>query len=434
LKITPQDAEGLSGGDQAPVSVLACGGSLPVEVARILRSKGREPNVVTIRGMADADFSSFTHSTVGIGEVGALLRALRATGAQDVMIAGHAHRPDLRRVKVDIGFVRNIFSILRLTRGGDDGLMRKIARFFEGHGFTVRGIAELTPELLTPPGVLAGPLDLDSRASAEAGLRLVHALGPFDVGQAVIVEAGRVLAIEGAEGTNGLIARQSNTSSDPVRPRVLVKAAKPDQDLRLDMPTIGPETITRCEATNIAAVALEAKRSLIVARAETVDLATRSRVAIVGLEAAQQLDRTQPADATATSSQLRSHARRSPGRLDQLNIIKGLRLLGVLAHHCAVKGAVLARDNVLAINVDDPMPGFSERCTQLCQWGDQRRTKRVQTLVVSSIGPLLEEGFIESLSGSQIAGIVLACEATDATLDEGVRLANQNGLFFLSVA
>ena len=186
-----------------------------------------------------------------------------------MLIAGHARRPDLRSLNIDWGFLRHLFTILSLTRGGDDHVLRKIATFFERNGMTLKSIAEVAPSLLTPAGVLAGKLSPECQTAATNGLLLVHKLGPFDVGQAVCIDKQQIAAIEGAEGTNGLIARLPKinpTASNARADRVLVKAAKPEQDLRFDLPTIGPETIGKCANAGIATIAVEAGRSLILSR------------------------------------------------------------------------------------------------------------------------------------------------------------------------
>ncbi|MBU2531220.1 MAG: UDP-2,3-diacylglucosamine diphosphatase LpxI, partial [Alphaproteobacteria bacterium] len=265
-----------------PISILACGGGLPLEIARVLSDKGRSTNIVTIKGMADADYTGFPVTSVGIGELGGLLRALKRGGATEMLIAGHAQRPDLRNLKIDFGVITNIATIFRLMRGGDDHVLRQIANLFERNGLAVKSIAELAPELLTPAGVLAGEASPAIMSTADHGLRVIRRLGPFDIGQAVVASGDAILAIEGAEGTNGLIARSTVTHHGDSRFKMLVKAAKPSQDLRVDLPTIGTETIERCVAAGISAIALEAGRSLIVDRAATIRKSEASGIALIG--------------------------------------------------------------------------------------------------------------------------------------------------------
>ena len=193
------------------ISILACGGGLPLEIAEILKAKGRDVNIVSIAGMADADYTGFELTSVSIGRIGALIKALRKDGIREMIIAGHARRPDLRSLNIDAGFVRNLPTILGLMRGGDDQVLRQIAGFFERNGLSVKSIEEVAPELLTPSGPLNRQPTPAAERGARRGLALIHRLGSFDVGQAVILDDDRVIAIEGAEGTNGLMSRTTVT-------------------------------------------------------------------------------------------------------------------------------------------------------------------------------------------------------------------------------
>jgi UDP-2,3-diacylglucosamine hydrolase len=423
-----------------PISILACGGGLPLEIAGQLRQGGIEPNIVTIAGMADADYSGYALQSVSIGRIGALLAALRANGARDMLIAGHARRPDLRSLNIDSGFIRHIFTILGLMRGGDDRVLRNIAAFFERNGMTVRSLADLTPELLTPSGVLAGNPATVTKGDAQTGLALIRNLGPFDVGQAVVVEAGRVIAIEGAEGTNGLLARlpARNTRGTNTLARTLVKAAKPDQDLRMDLPTIGTETITRCKEAGVSAIALEAGRSLIVDRTATIKAADQSSIAILGINSPTETNSAANVgianQLSETRAGIRSHTRVKPSRQDRRDANKGALVLSRLVQRGPVRGAIVARENVLAIDLDEPIEAFIGRSNHLAQWGDKRqKNKRNRTLILTKpedITPSQTAALIDT----KIAGIMLlSAGANPGAFDELVSVANAQSLFLLSL-
>lgn len=418
---------------KSPISILACGGSLPLEVAEILRSAGRHPNIVSIAGMADADFSGFNHTSVSIGKVGELLAALRANGIRDMVIAGHASRPDLRSLNIDLGFARHILTILSLTRGGDDYVLRKIASFFERCGLTVRGIAEVAPSLLTPPGTLTGTLAPDAEHNAIEGLRMVHKLGPFDVGQALVMEGDQIIAIEGAEGTDGLLTRlPASTPSDVGRNarRLLVKAAKPDQDLRVDLPTIGAATIERCNSVGIRQIALEAGRSLIVSRTETLRQAAAANVAVVGLNVTPAIKRCR----TLTGgTRLASHSRWQPNKGALRDARKGLLLLAMLSQTCPASATLVSRDNILAININEPLSEFLARSKRISQWGDTReKRKRNRIFVLSSIEALQSDTLNHAVD-AKISGLAVLKPPRDAfEFDQLLSDANDRRLFVLS--
>ncbi|MGI9476201.1 MAG: LpxI family protein [Hyphomicrobiaceae bacterium] len=420
-----------------PISVLACGGGLPLEVAQSLRREGRPTNIVSIAGMADANYDGFPVTTVGIGQTGALLRALRSNGVREIVIAGHARRPDLRRLTIDWGFVRNIATILSLTRGGDDQVNRRIAGFFERNGLIVRGIADVAPALLTPAGVMTGDFSPAGRSAAAAGIQLIHDMGKFDVGQAVVMDHTRLIAIEGAEGTNGLLGRlppANLVNGIAADNRVLIKAAKPEQDQRVDLPTVGTETIEKCARAGVSTVALEAGRSLIVSRAEMLQHAKAAGIAVVGLPVAVQNDasRTQAAQSSGATT-LISHARTPPSAQFRRDACKGFQLLTSVRSAVRISAALIGRENVLALNVGETFSGFVERGEKLAQWGDRReKSKRNRTLVVES-ADTINPKLYETLGNTKIAGFaILNATNNPTTLDRLVAFADGENYFVLS--
>lgn len=423
--------------EQPPISILACGGDLPLEIAQTLRRNGRRTNIVRIAGMADANYEGFAATSVGIGRIGTMLAALRSHGAREMVIAGHARRPDLRKLMIDRGFVRNIGTILSLTRGGDDQVLRRVAAFFERNGLIVRSIADIAPDLLTPAGVLTGNVSPAGQSAAAHGIRLVHKLGSYDVGQAVVVDHRDSVAIEGAEGTDGLLERLP-----PIEPvcrrhgntRVLIKAAKPNQDQRVDLPTIGTETIEKCAKADIGMIALEAGRSLIIARNETIKKAEDLGIAIVGLPGLAQSDDNalQVAD-TPRSRKLLSHARRLPHPQFRRDARKGLHLLKNLHGEVSIKAVLVSRENILAVDVDETIDTFIERSEKLAQWSDRReKSKRNRTLVVAMPGALRPE-VCRALRSTKVAGVaLLTVEKDPSLLDQLIEFANAENYFVLS--
>ena len=163
-------------------------------------------------------------------------------------------------------------------------------RFFEAKGLTVRGAHEVAPDLLATPGQMGSvALSQQDRADAELGFAVRAALGPLDAGQAVAVADGRVLAIEGAEGTDAMLERVTalTGAEGAAAPRgVLTKGPKPGQELRVDMPAIGPRTIERAVAARLAGVAVEAGAVLLLDRDDAVRRADAQGCAIEGLASA----------------------------------------------------------------------------------------------------------------------------------------------------
>jgi hypothetical protein len=177
--------------------------------------------------------------------------------------------------------------IMKFFRGGDDHLLSRIATLLAEQGFRLLGAHEVAPEILMPEGTLGNhqPSALDNDDVAY-GLRFLHAIGSFDVGQGVVVAGRHVIAVEAAEGTDGMLARIAELrGSGRLRSQggVLVKAPKPGQDRRIDLPTIGPQTVECAARAGLSGIAVAAG-STIVAEADRVgDAADRANIFVVGV-------------------------------------------------------------------------------------------------------------------------------------------------------
>lgn len=274
-----------------PLAILAGGGELPREVASAAAATGRRVVVVAIRGEADPGLAALGAHWVEWGQVGRLLDLLAAEACRDlVLVGGVVRRPDFRAVAGDFGTVRRLPKILAALSGGDDGLLRRVIGLLESEGLRVLAVPDVAPSLVLAPGPIGRRKpDAANLADIARGLALLATIGPFDVGQAAVVAGGRVVAIEGAEGTDALIDRCGavRAAGRIVRDArgVLVKAAKPQQDRRVDLPVIGPETVRRAAAAGLAGIAAESGRVLVANREETRRAAEDAGLFVVGVGA-----------------------------------------------------------------------------------------------------------------------------------------------------
>ncbi len=263
---------------------------LPFSVAEALRARGIAPFIFAVRGFCDpVRVTQFPHHWVALGQVGRLTRLIRSEGCRDIVFLGGMVRPALSDVRLDWGTVRAIPSIAAALRGGDDHLLTGISRIFERHGFRVVGIQDVAPELLMPEGSLTrlAP-DADALADIAKGRDVMRALGPFDVGQAVVVVDGHVIAVEDIEGTDALLARVARLRSEKrIRAKagrgVLVKTPKTGQDLRFDLPTLGPRTIDGIAAAGLAGIGTVARHSLVAEADVMTAKADRAGLFVTGL-------------------------------------------------------------------------------------------------------------------------------------------------------
>jgi DUF1009 family protein len=272
--------------------IVSGSGALPFAVADSLLARGRMPVLLGIRGFCDPErITRYRHHWVALGQLGRLTRLLRAERCRDVMFIGGLVRPALSEIRLDFGTLRVTPRILAAFRGGDNHLLTGIGRIMEMHGFRMVGVKDVAPDLLVPEGVLTRTEPDDSaKADIGKGLGLLRALSPFDVGQAVVVIDGNVVAVEDIEGTDALLARVARLRSEGrVKSKagrgVLIKAPKTDQDLRFDLPTFGPRTVEGAVAAELGGIAIVAGHTLMAEPEKVVAAADRARLFLIGRSA-----------------------------------------------------------------------------------------------------------------------------------------------------
>lgn len=281
---------GADTGLEPRLALIAGNGSLPCQIAEALRSAGREFRIIAIKGEADERTRAQADTELGWGEIGRLYKFLKKTGCRDVLlIGGVSRRPDFTSILGDLGTLKRLPTIIRALAGGDDSLLTKVIRLFEVEGYRVVGIKDVAPQLLASSGVLGKvqPNQGDWR-DAELALRATEKLGELDIGQAAIAVGGRVVALEGAEGTDAMLQRCAELKRigrirSKGRAGVLVKTAKPNQDLRVDLPTVGPMTIDLAAAAGLAGIAVEASGALIAEKEETLKKADNAGLFVIGI-------------------------------------------------------------------------------------------------------------------------------------------------------
>jgi len=276
----------------SPVGLIAAGGAMPFAVADSLARRGVPPVLFAIRGACDArEAERFRHHWIALGQLGRATKLFRDEGCRDLMFIGTLVRPALSEVRLDFGTLRAIGKIWTSFRGGDDHLLSGIGRILEGQGFRMVGIKDVAPDLLLPEGSLTGRRpDERSEADIARGREVLAALSPFDIGQAAVVIDGHVVGVEDIEGTDGLLARiarlreQGRLKAAAGR-GVLVKAPKAGQDLRYDLPTIGPRTVEGAANAKLAGIAVVAGNTIAADPQEMIEAADRAGLFIAGVAA-----------------------------------------------------------------------------------------------------------------------------------------------------
>ncbi|MBK7863043.1 MAG: UDP-2,3-diacylglucosamine diphosphatase LpxI [Archangiaceae bacterium] len=264
----------------APIGLIAGGGTFPFLFARAAKAQGLTVHAVAHRGEADPALAGEVASItwVRLGQAQAILRALRGAGVEQAVMAGGIGRvksltqawPDAGGWKIALG--------MRSLR--DDELLRAIARYFEEGGVRIVAPTDFVPQVLAGSGLLAGAALTDREArDVQLGHEVATALGRADVGQTVIVKDGVVLAVEAVEGTDEAIRRAGRLGGAGA---VVVKRCKPNQDLRFDLPAVGPVTLEVMREAKARVLAIEAGRTVLLDGPELLRLARQLGISVVG--------------------------------------------------------------------------------------------------------------------------------------------------------
>jgi hypothetical protein len=273
-----------------PVAVICGGGNFPGAVAEAIKRRGRRPVMFAVRGWADRKVvERYDHHWIAIGQAGRFFRLARAENCREALFIGTMLRPPLTQIRLDWLSLRLLPRAIRFFRGGDNRLLTGLASLFEDGGVKIIGVDEVAPEILVPAGILGrnAPSTRDHADIARA-LEVITALGPLDVGQAVVVANNHVLAVEAAEGTDNMLARIAELRGQgrvttPLGVGVLVKAPKSGQDRRFDLPAIGPRTVENVARAGLAGLAVTAGSSIVAEPALVIAAADRENIFFLGM-------------------------------------------------------------------------------------------------------------------------------------------------------
>jgi UDP-2,3-diacylglucosamine hydrolase len=266
---------------QPVLGIIAGGGSLPRQLIDHCVASNIPFYIVAVKGQAEpGDIENYPHTWVRFGQGRKLYETLKAHDVIDVVMIGRMRRPAILTLQPD-WFVLKLLPQLGLAWLGDDGLLRNIIRIIEKLGFRVRGVHEFLPELLAPAGVMTTAKPTPQGAiDIQKGVAAAMDLGFADIGQSVVVRNGIVIQREARSGTDAMLGKVTKSSNPN---GVMVKLCKPQQDRRVDLPTIGPRTIENAVKAGLEGIAISAECTLIDDVEKTVQLADKHGLFIIGL-------------------------------------------------------------------------------------------------------------------------------------------------------
>lgn len=276
-----------------PIGLIAGWGRFPILVAQSLIARKVPVCCIAIDGHADRHLEYLCDHVrwSGIGRMGAHLRYFRKMGVRSVTMAGKLFKADLLyagspwlRHCPDLQCLRTFGPLLLSQHGNarDDSLLMAVTQMYQRHAMEVVAATDLAPELLAGEGWLAGKKpSAKLQSDIRFGWQIAKQMGALDIGQSITVKDGTVLAVEAIEGTDACIQRTGQLCRRGGW--VLVKVAKPNQDMRFDVPTIGPQTVQMVRDAGGAAIVIEAGRTIVVDQGETYAAAAAASIAIVAV-------------------------------------------------------------------------------------------------------------------------------------------------------
>jgi len=267
--------------DKEPLGLIAGGGAFPLMVAEAAREKGFRVVAVAHTGETDPLLSEKVDELVWVklGQLGHLIKALKKAGVTKTVMAGSINKKRMfENVRPDL---RGLTLMSKLAIFHDDDILRAVAGELRREGIDIVSSAEHLPQLLAPRGNLTRKKpSKEEREDVEFGWNIAKELGRLDIGQCVVVRKKTVLALEAIEGTNETILRGGKLAKEKA---VVIKVSKPNQDLRFDVPAVGPETIQVMSQVSASVLAIEAGKTLIFDKVATISYADRLNIVIVSL-------------------------------------------------------------------------------------------------------------------------------------------------------
>ena len=260
------------------IGLIAGNGRFPILFASEARKSGVEVIAVAHVGETDPEIEKIASEVtwIRVGQLGRLIDVFRSAGVTDAVMAGGIKKTRIFDARPDL---RALLVLARLKERKDDVILRAFAEELEREKITIRDSTLYLSSLLADEGEMTRALTRSEREDVRWGWRLAKEIGRLDIGQCIVVKEGVVLAVEAVDGTDAAIRRAGTLSSGGA---VVIKVLKPQQDVRFDLPAVGPATIDAMREANASVLAVEAKKTLLLERSALIGKAREARIAVVG--------------------------------------------------------------------------------------------------------------------------------------------------------
>jgi len=263
------------------IGLIAGYGHFPLELAVALRQQGKEVHVVAAREETSIEIEKLSASTcwLHVGQIGGMIKAFKQAGVEQVVMAGKVRKLHLfRNFRPDLTAMKGL---MRLKDRRDDTILNTIADLLAEAGLTLIDQTLYVGDMLASAGHLAGPVAKKRNSEIVFGFEQAKGIAGLDIGQTIVLQSHAVLAVEAIEGTDDAIKRGGGLGSGKA---AVIKVAKPNQDLRFDVPAVGPDTLETMHRCGCTLLAIEAAKTLIIERQRFLELAREYGISVYGVD------------------------------------------------------------------------------------------------------------------------------------------------------
>ncbi len=271
------------------LGIIAGGGILPLRLVEKCQSSGRNFFLIGLKGQIDENlFKQYSFEAIRLGAVGKAINSLRQNNVNEIVMAGNVTRPSMAALRPDITAVKILAKSGAMSVGslGDDGLIKAIIKYLEkDEGFKIVSVDSILGDNQFSSGIL-GDIEPDNNSKKDiiCGVKALQMIAKADIGQAIAVEEQRVIAVEAIEGTANMLKRCKGLKLSQQSSGVLVKIRKKNQETRVDMPTIGCDTIKQIADAGLLGVAFDAGGMIIIDKDKTIKTANEAGVFIAAID------------------------------------------------------------------------------------------------------------------------------------------------------
>lgn len=269
----------------AKIIILAGNGELPYLIVKSLKKKNFDYYILTFeKNTVSTKLKKFNSKKINFGKIVTEIKKLKEQNFNELIMVGGLNRPDITDIKPDINSIRMVPSFIKkIIEGGDNNLLSFAIKKINEMGIKVLGVKDILPDCFFEIGIHT---KIKPSAECIKGIRkankILDTISKFDIGQSIIIQNGSVVGIETTQGTD-LLLKQSRKFVNKNNDSVLVKLCKKNQDLRVDLPTIGMKTLQNCKKSNIGGIAFSSGKTIFINKSEILKYCNKNKLFLLGI-------------------------------------------------------------------------------------------------------------------------------------------------------